>query len=65
MKLDSTSKSGLTNHQVDEAVRLWDGGRGLTLLEIGRKFGRPEQSFRYHFKKRGLIPKKVEIELAQ
>lgn len=66
MKLDNESKSGITNHQLEEAIRLWDGGKGLNFVEIGNLYGRPAQSFHYHFKKRGLIPvKKVENKLAQ
>lgn len=66
MKLDNQSKAGITNHQIIEAIRLWDEGRGLTFVQIGHHFGRSEQSFRYHFKLRGLIPrKKVKIQLEQ
>lgn len=56
MKLDNNTKTGITNHQIEEAIRLWDGGKGLNLSEIGCLYGRPAQSFHYHFKKRGLLP---------
>ncbi len=62
MKPDIQSKRGITNHQVEEAARLWDGGAGLTFVELGNLYGRSANTLRYHFIQRGIFTPKKRVK---